>query len=65
MPVAATNAPSTATITNVRTSVAKSESTPSRPIFAKMAVSAAKTAEPRAQGSHAEVGAMCQPSPEG
>jgi hypothetical protein len=37
------------TMIPVRTRVARSESTPSRPIFAKMAVSAAKTAESSAQ----------------
>jgi hypothetical protein len=40
-------------MTIVRISVAKSESTPSRPIFAKMAVSAANAADPSAQGNHA------------
>ena len=48
-PVTATNVARTKRMTQVRISVAKSESTPGRPIFAKIAVSAAKTAENKAQ----------------
>ena len=39
-------------MTPVRTSVARSESTPVRPIFANMAVIAANTAESNAQKNH-------------
>ena len=39
-------------MTPVRTRVARSESTPVRPIFAKMAVMAANTAESNAQKNH-------------
>src|ERR1700741_2453043 len=45
-------------MTPVRTRVARSESTPSRPIFAKIAVSAAKTAERSAQKIQLDAVAM-------
>ena len=49
LPVAYTNPASTTMMTPVRTRVARSESTPSSPSLAKMAVSAANTADQSAQ----------------
>jgi hypothetical protein len=49
LPVAYTKPASTTMITAVRTSVARSESTPSSPSLAKIAVSAANTADQSAQ----------------
>src|SRR5262245_24880301 len=49
LPVRCTNPARTTRMTTVRTSVARSESTPARPIFAKMAVRAANAADHRAQ----------------
>jgi hypothetical protein len=49
LPALYTNPERMTIITKVRISVARSESTPSKPILANIAVSAAKTAERRAQ----------------
>src|SRR6476469_9042513 len=55
LPVASTNAPSRATMRKVRSRVAKSLSTPTSPALAKMAVSAAKTADNDAHSNHCVV----------
>src|SRR6476469_1054196 len=52
LPVASTNAPSSATMRKVRNRVAKSLSTPTSPALAKIAVNAAKTADNDAHSSH-------------
>ena len=58
LPAKQTNAPSTPSMTTVRISVARSESTPCKPSFAKMAVRAANTADKIAHRNQLEVVSM-------